>query len=425
MLFRYFLKRLVKIGTLTFIDSKGKAYIYSATATPKVTLRIHSKALEHRLCYSPMVSLGEGYMDGDLTVENGDIYDFLTFCAINLQKNDFSPVETVLNNMNALRLFFHDYNPIPKAQKNVVHHYDLSEDFYRLFLDKDMQYSCAYFRCLDDSLEVAQENKKRHLAAKLRLQPGQRVLDIGCGWGGLALMLAREFGVNVTGLTLSEEQHRVATERAKKDGLQDRVRFYLRDYRQEKDVYDRIVSVGMFEHVGIKHYSEFFNQVSNLLKDDGFAVLHSIGCSRGPSRPNPWLKKYIFPGGYCPALSETLEALEPENLYVTDIEILHHHYAETLREWRSRFLENQDKVRKIWGDRFFRMWNFYLSSCEVAFRKRGFMVFQIQMMKNPELAPLTRDYIGEGEQKKSNVYTLPPKRKPLKNQKLKKIVRTK
>ena len=211
--------------------------------------------------------------------------------------------------------------------------------------------------------------------------------------------MLRDDNVFVTGLTLSEEQHRVATERVKEAGLEDRVRFYLRDYREEKMIYDRIVSVGMFEHVGVKHYAEFFKQISSLLKEDGSAVLHSIGCSAGPSTPNPWLNRYIFPGGYCPALSETLAALEPAKLHVTDVEILHNHYAETLRHWRERFLTNQDKVQEQWGDRFFRMWDFYLASCEVAFRKRGYMVFQIQMMKNPELVPLTRDYIAEEERK--------------------------
>jgi cyclopropane-fatty-acyl-phospholipid synthase len=306
--------------------------------------------------------------------------------------------EELVNKFGIIRNFLHQHNPIGTSQKNVAHHYDLSEDLYRLFLDKDMQYSCAYFRDLEEDLETAQKNKKYHLAAKLKLEPGQKVLDIGCGWGGLAITLAHKTGVHVTGLTLSEEQHRVATERVKQAGLEDLVRFYLRDYRHEKETYDRIVSVGMFEHVGIKHYKEFFTQVSSLLKEDGLAVLHSIGCSTGPSIPNPWLNKYIFPGGYSPALSETLLEIEPCGLYITDIEILHHHYAETLRHWRARFMANADQVIQKWGDRFFRMWEFYLASCEVAFRRRGFMVFQIQMMRNPTYASLTRDYIMEEEE---------------------------
>jgi len=398
MFFHHFLKRFVKIGTLNLIDKCGKNHCYSATQTPKITIQLHSKSLERRLYHSPILALGEGYMEGHITIEKGDIYDFLAFCAVNLQKFNPPLVEKLTDQLSSLRRLLHEKNPIHKSHKNVAHHYDLSEDLYRLFLDKDMQYSCAYFKSLDDDLETAQENKKRHLAAKLQLKSGQKVLDIGSGWGGLAISLAREANIDVTGLTLSEEQHKVATERAKAAGLEDRVRFCLRDYREEMGTYDRIVSVGMFEHVGVKHYSEFFSQISSLLRADGIALLHSIGCSSGPTTPNSWLKKYIFPGGYAPALSETLSALEPSKLYVTDIEILHQHYAETLRHWRTRFLAHQNKVKEIWGEKFFRMWEFYLASCEIAFRKRGYMVFQMQMMRDPELAPLTRDYIWEEEE---------------------------
>jgi len=399
MLSHNFLKKFVKIGTLNLIDNEGRKFRFSGTPKPEITIQIHCKNLERKLYFTPQLALGEGYMDGTLTVKQGSIYDFLHFCASNLQHYPSPYIDKITDQLTALRHLFHQKNPISKSQQNVAHHYDLSEDLYRLFLDKDMQYSCAYFKSLDDDLETAQENKKRHLAAKLQLQPGQKVLDIGSGWGGLAITLAREANVDVTGLTLSEEQHRVATERVKEAGLEDRVRFYLRDYRKETKTYDRIVSVGMFEHVGVKHYNEFFSQIASLLKEDGVALLHSIGCSRGPSTPNPWLKKYIFPGGYCPALSETLRDIEPSNLYVTDIEVLHHHYAETLRHWRMRFLSHHSKIKGLWGERFFRMWEYYLASCELAFRKRGYMVFQIQMMRNPELTPLTRDYIGEEEKK--------------------------
>lgn len=406
MILHFILKKLVKVGTLKVIDSKGRFHSYSATSEPSITVRLHSKSIETQLCYATMLALGEGYMDGTLTIEEGgDIYDCLSFCAVNSKKSSFLPLETFTDNLATLRRFLHVKNPIRRSKWNVAHHYDLSEDLYRLFLDQDMQYSCAYFKDLEDELETAQDNKKNHIAAKLDLKPGLKVLDIGCGWGGLAISLAKKAKVDVTGLTLSEEQHRVATQRVKEEGMEEHVRFYLRDYRQELNSYDRIVSVGMFEHVGVKHYSEFFTQVARLLKEDGMALLHSIGCSTGPSRPNPWLNKYIFPGGYCPALSETLDPLEASNLYVTDLEILHHHYAETLRHWRKRFLAHQNTVIRKWGERFFRMWNFYLAACEVAFRKRGFMVFQIQMMRNPELAPLTRDYISEVEQ----AYTHPVK----------------
>lgn len=370
-----------------------------------------------------MLALGEGYMNGDITIEKGNIFDFLMFCAMNDEERKPSFFEELINKFSVLRRFLHQHNPVKASKSNVAHHYDLSEDLYRLFLDEDMQYSCAYFRHIDDSLETAQQNKKHHLVAKLNLNPGQKVLDIGSGWGGLAITIAQKTGADVTGLTLSEEQHRVATQRAKEAGLEDRVRFHLRDYRQEKEAYDRIVSVGMFEHVGIKHYKEFFDKVHTLLKEDGFAVLHSIGCSKEPSVPNPWLNKYIFPGGYCPALSETLKEIEPSGLAVTDIEILHHHYAETLYHWRARFTAHIDQVVKKWGERFYRMWEFYLASCEVAFRKRGFMVFQIQMVRNAERAPLTRDYILEEENilAKANTEAKPQSKKAPKKAAPKKV----
>jgi cyclopropane-fatty-acyl-phospholipid synthase len=400
MLLHFFLEKFVKVGTLTLIDSQNKRHVFVGSPTPKVILRLHSKSIERKLCYSPELALGEGYMNEELTVEKGDIFDLLHFCALNLREGDFSISQRILKNTRLLARFFHAYNSIDDSRDNVAHHYDLSEDLYRLFLDPDMQYSCAYFKNLSDSLEVAQLNKKRHLAAKLQLKPGQKVLDIGSGWGGLAMTLAREANVNVIGLTLSEEQYRVATERVKQEGLENQVRFYLRDYRQESGKYDRIVSVGMFEHVGVKHYGEFFNQIGSLLKEDGIAVLHSIGCATGPSTPNPWLNKYIFPGGYAPALSETLPNIEDANLYLTDMEVLHQHYAETLKHWRTRFLGKRKQVTAKWGKRFFRMWDFYLASCEIAFRYRGYMVFQVQLIKNAEVAPLTRDYITKAEERK-------------------------
>ena len=273
------------------------------------------------------------------------------------------------------------HNPVGRAQNNVAHHYDLTDTLYDLFLDTDRQYSCAYFLTPGDSLETAQENKKRHLAAKLLLQPGQKVLDIGCGWGGLAMHLARTADVDVTGVTLSREQHRYAQARVAEAGMSNRVQFKLEDYRIQSEKFDRIVSVGMFEHVGAKHFREFFSKVRDLLTDDGIAVLHSIGRMDPPGTTSAWLRKYIFPGGYTPAMSETLAALEHEQLYVTDIEVLRLHYAETLRHWNSRFQANRDKIAAIYDERFCRMWEFYLVACEMAFRYWDQMVFQMQFAR--------------------------------------------
>jgi cyclopropane-fatty-acyl-phospholipid synthase len=291
----------------------------------------------------------------------------------------------------------HQYNPVSRAARNAAHHYDLSDKLYELFLDHDRQYSCAYFCDGGEDLDTAQLNKKRHIAAKLLTHPGQRVLDIGSGWGGLALYLAGECGVDVTGLTLSAEQHRTSVRRAAAAGLSDRVRFHLRDYRQEFGHYDRIVSVGMFEHVGISHYDAFFSRLKSLLVPDGVALLHSIGRMDGPGSTHPWIRKYIFPGGYFPALSEVLPVVERSKLWVTDVEILRLHYAETLKSWRQRFERNRDRIRRIYDERFCRMWEMYLVGSEVAFRRGGCMVFQMQLAKAVDSVPMTRDYMLDWE----------------------------
>jgi len=290
------------------------------------------------------------------------------------------------------------FNPVGRARTNVAHHYGLSDVLYGLFLDADQQYSCAYFDHSGESLDDAQKNKKRHLAAKLLLdQPRLRILDIGCGWGGLALYLAAESGAQVTGITLSEEQFNVAQERARRVGLGDRVSFHLRDYRAQEGTYDRIVSVGMFEHVGVPQYPLFFRKVRELLTEDGIALLHFIGRANGPGSTNPWILKYIFPGGYSPAISEVVPVIERQKLFITDIEILRLHYAETLRQWRTRFAANRDKIKQIYDERFCRMWEFYLAGSEVAFRNEYQIVLQIQITKNQEAVPLTRDYITDWE----------------------------
>jgi cyclopropane-fatty-acyl-phospholipid synthase len=303
-----------------------------------------------------------------------------------------------INRLGFLTRRLHQYNPIRRSRRNVAHHYDLSDELYDLFLDHDRQYSCAYFFDADDDIDTAQLNKRRHIAAKLLLRPGMKVLDIGCGWGGLALYLASECGADVTGLTLSVEQLKVAQRRAAQAGLADRVRFVLRDYREETGQYDRIVSVGMFEHVGVGQYRAFFDQVKALLKPDGVALLHCIGRMDGPGATNPWIRKYIFPGGYSPAISEVVPVIERARLWITDIEVLRLHYAETLKAWRRRFLQHRDRVLKLYDERFCRMWETYLVGSEMAFRHGGHLVMQIQMAKAIDSVPFTRDYMFDWEQ---------------------------
>src|SRR3990172_3404684 len=336
-------------------------------------------------------------MNGTLTVEGGTLYDLLDLAGRNIAGLDSHPLSALRTWFGKALRVVHTYNPVPRARRNVAHHYDLSGEPYDLFLDADRQFSCAYFVGDNDSLEVAQDNKKLHIASKLLLEPGQRVLDIGSGWGGLALYLARLADVDVTGVTLSAEQQRVAERRAKEAGLSDRVRFHLRDYREVTGRYDRIVSVGMFEHVGIAHFGAYFRKVRELLTEDGVALLHSIGRMDPPGATDPWIRKYIFPGGYTPALSEVAAVVERSGLWIADIEILRLHYAKTLREWRRRFLANRDKACALYDERFCRMWEFYLTGCEIAFRHIGQMVFQMQLARHQDAVPLTRDYAAEFE----------------------------
>jgi cyclopropane-fatty-acyl-phospholipid synthase len=398
MLFSHLLRHLITIGTLRVIDSNGGAHVFSGEAGPEVTIRLHDRALHRKLFLNPRLHTGEAYMDGTLTIENGGtIYDFLDLASWNMERAPPHPLRPFYTGFGKFLRGLQQYNPVQRSRANVAHHYDLSERLYELFLDKDRQYSCAYFTAPNEDLEAAQLNKKRHLASKLLLKPGQRVLDIGCGWGGLALYLARECDVDVTGLTLSTEQHKVATQRAAAAGLADRVRFHLRDYREQSGTYDRIVSVGMFEHVGIVQFQTFFDTVKGLLAEDGVALLHAIGRGDGPGVTNPWIRKYIFPGGYAPALSEVLPAVEKSGLWVTDIEILRLHYAETLRAWRRRFDANRAEIRKLYDERFCRMWEFYLAGSEVTFRRHEYMVWQMQMARRVDAVPLRRDYALDWE----------------------------
>ena len=397
MLFARVLQHTIKIGRLTLIDAAGKAHVFQGGPGPSQTIRLHDRSLHWRLLLNPKLAFGEAWMDEKITCEDGTIYDMLDLLGRNLAHLERHPSQVWREKLGRLARLLHSYNPIGRSRRNVAHHYDLSGALYDLFLDKDRQYSCAYFGSDNDNLETAQVNKKLHLAAKLRLEPGQKLLDIGSGWGGLALYLARLAGVDATGVTLSTEQHKMSQERAAAAGLSDRVRFFLRDYREQPGPFERIVSVGMFEHVGAAHYREYFRKVKELLTDDGVMLLHSIGRMEPPGSTNPWLRKYIFPGGYTPALSEVLRAVEDAGLWVTDMEILRLHYASTLREWRRRFAANRQKVEALYDARFCRMWDFYLAGCEVAFRYMNQMVFQLQLTKRQDAVPLTRDYITEFE----------------------------
>ncbi len=395
MLFAALLKSIVQVGSLRLIDGAGRTHRFGDGSAPRCTIRLAGRGQDYGLALNPALSVGEAYMDGTLTIEEGTLYDFLEIAARNYGNLERTAWFTLLNTLTR-RL--RQYNPMGRARRNVAHHYDLSGKLYDLFLDRDRQYSCAYFTAEGDSLETAQENKKRHIASKLLLdRPGLTVLDIGSGWGGLGLYLAQEAGADVTGVTLSTEQHKVSRARAAELGLADRVRFHLRDYREEPGRYDRIVSVGMFEHVGVPHYREFFGKLKELLAEDGVALLHSIGRMDPPGGTNPWVQKYIFPGGYAPSLSEVLAAVQEVGLWVTDIEILRLHYAETLRVWRQRFAANRDAIRALYDERFCRMWDFYLTGCELGFRHGGQMVFQMQLARRQEAVPLTRDYMTEWE----------------------------
>jgi cyclopropane-fatty-acyl-phospholipid synthase len=401
MLLAKVLSRVFGEGQLTIIDSDGTTHrVVGPKPGPSVTIRVRDRATGLRLMVRPRLAFGEAYMDGTLTVEDGkDIYDLLDLLGRNMSRLEATPFVSWSYGWQRLVRIFEQYNPIGRAQQNVAHHYDLKQALYDFFLDRDRQYSCAYFRTGDEPLEEAQLDKKRHIASKMLLQPGQKVLDIGSGWGGLGLFLGQQYGVEVTGVTLSKEQHAVSSRRALEGGLADRVRFKLLDYRQEPGRYDRIVSVGMFEHVGVAHYVEFFKKVKDLLSDDGVMLLHAIGRMEPPGATNTWLKKYIFPGGYTPALSEVMTAIEKVGLWVTDIEILRLHYAETLRHWRARFLANRERIKSLAGydDRFCRMWEFYLAGCEISFRYMNQMVFQIQLARRQDAVPLTRDYVFDAE----------------------------
>ena len=387
------LKSLVREGSLRVIDAGGRVHEVGDGSAPGATIRVTSKAMEFRLAVNPALMVGEAYMNGALRIEDGTLYDFAAVIGRNADRARAVPWLALLERAGRR---VRQSNPMPRARRNVAHHYDLSNEFYAMFLDRDMQYSCAYFRSPDDDLETAQANKKRHIMAKLLLdRPGLRVLDIGSGWGGMCLDIAAHCDAGITGVTLSAEQHRLSVERAAAAGVADRVGFRLKDYRCERGPYDRIVSVGMFEHVGKRNHAEFFATLRDLLAEDGVALIHTIGYSDHPAPINPFLRKYIFPGADLPSLSEIAAVVERSGLIMTDVEVLRLHYAETLRHWRERFVARRADVLRLYDERFYRMWEFYLVLCEIGFRMRTNVVFQIQLTKRLDAVPIRRDYMFE------------------------------
>ncbi|GBR14537.1 SAM-dependent methyltransferase [Asaia spathodeae] len=388
------LKRFIKAGALDVILPDGRKRHYQGRLPgPAATIHVRTEKALKSLLLNSGLAFGEGWMDGEIVAVGCTLEDVLNVLMLNIHDSHHL-LSKLEEKARFVTRFFRQWNNQRRSRSNVAHHYDLNGALYDLFLDEDRQYSCAYFTSDDMTLEEAQLAKKRHIAAKLRLdRPGLEVLDIGCGWGGMALTLAKEYGAKVTGITLSREQLQVAQQRAREAGLEGQVQFLLLDYRKLNRKFDRIVSVGMFEHVGIGQYDVFFRTVRKALKSDGIALIHSIGRMDCPGSTNPWLDKYIFPGGYSPALSEVLPSIERAGLWMTDCEILRLHYAKTIKIWRERFAANRDKILALYDERFCRMFEFYLTGAELSFRLQGHMNFQIQLSPDLNAVPLTRDYL--------------------------------
>ncbi len=389
-----FLNNLFKQDGFELIDSNSKKYVIgNPTKDKPIVIRFLDQKLMQKLLINPDLYFGEAYMNGSLVIENGTLTDFLDLAFKNIGRGNINSYGAIIKKIKGTFGYLTNLNKIIKSKENVAHHYDISEKLYDLFLDKNRQYSCAYFKNDSDTLEQAQSNKIHHIIKKLNIQPNQKVLDVGSGWGTLALAIAKVTNASVTGITLSENQFEYSQNKAKEMNLSNQVDFKLIDYRQLNEKFDRIVSVGMFEHVGRNFYRTYFNKVFQLLNEKGIALIHTIGSSMPPRDPQPWIQKYIFPGGYTPSLSEISKPIEKSGLIVSDIEVLRMHYAHTLRNWKERFLSKKDTVLDMFDEKFFRMWEFYLASCEMAFKWGDQVVFQLQLAKDNSSVPNTRDYI--------------------------------
>ena len=392
------LERIIRFETLKVTFADGETVIFGDGTGEPLAVRLTDPGAAKAIARDPALKLGEMYMDGRFIIEEGDIYRLLSFLKRNGLRRGATMSTRLIMSARVLAARLSRLLPIDHARRNVAHHYDLEAGLYDLFLDDDRQYSCAYFKTGNESLDEAQLSKKRHIAAKLRTKRGGKVLDIGCGWGGMAIYLAKTTGADVTGITLSKVQLEKARARIAANGLSDRLRFELQDYRDVTGSFDNIVSVGMFEHVGPRNYRTFFKKCEKLLDKKGVMVLHSIGRTKPTGLNTPWIEKYIFPGGYIPALSEVLPHAEKAGFLIKDVEILPIHYARTLRHWRQRFTARKDEVMALYDERFYRMWEFYLASSETAFRHERMFVFQLQLAKHQDMVPYTRDYIAEAEE---------------------------
>ena len=389
-----FLNKLFKKEGFILTDAHSNKYIIGSPKNKNpITLKILNKKLHYKLLFRPDLYFGEAYSDGDIVIENGTLTDFLDLALMNIGRGELNFFSQLINKLSGSYRYLTNFNFIKKSKMNVAHHYDLSDKLYDLFLDSKKQYSCAYFKNENDTLEVAQNNKIQHVIKKLNIKENQKVLDIGCGWGSLAIDIAKSTNCEVTGITLSKNQFNYCTNKAKELKLENQVRFKLTDYRELDEKFDRIVSVGMFEHVGRKFYKKFFKQIEKLMKDDGVSLIHTIGSVNPPRDPHPWITKYIFPGGYTPSLSEVTTPIEKAGLIVSDIEVLKLHYSHTLRHWKENCIKNKAQIIEMFDEKFFRMWEFYLAGCEIAFKWGDQVVYQFQLTKNYTSTPTTRDYI--------------------------------